>query len=50
MVVELLRKGHTGPIVSAVSVRKWADLGYIDKHRDLERALPQLPLPADADA
>lgn len=36
MVVELLRKGHTGPILSAVSVRKWADLGYIDKHRELE--------------
>ncbi|MGB3411002.1 MAG: ferredoxin--NADP reductase [Microthrixaceae bacterium] len=37
MVVELLRKGHTGPILSAVSVREWADLGYIDKHRDLEQ-------------
>lgn len=36
MVVELLRKGHTGPIVSAVSVRQWADLGYVDKHRELE--------------
>ncbi|MEZ5144274.1 MAG: hypothetical protein R2726_17385 [Acidimicrobiales bacterium] len=37
MVVELLRKGHRGPIVSAVSVRKWEDLGYLDKHRSLER-------------
>jgi len=37
MVVELLRKGHRGPIVSAVSVRQWADLGYIEKHRTLER-------------
>ena len=27
MVTELLRKGHHGPIVSAVSVRQWADLG-----------------------
>jgi len=36
MVVELLRKGHTGPIISAVSVRQWADLGYRDKHADLE--------------
>lgn len=37
MVTELLRKGHHGPIVSAVSVRQWADLGYLDKHRELER-------------
>ena len=37
MVVELLRKGHRGPIVSAVSVRQWIDLGYIDKHRTLEQ-------------
>lgn len=36
MVTELLRKGHHGPIVSAVSVRQWADLGYLDKHRSLE--------------
>ena len=40
MVVELLRKGHTGPIVSAVSVRKWPDLGYIEKHRTLESRYP----------
>ncbi|MEZ5320914.1 MAG: hypothetical protein R2698_02315 [Microthrixaceae bacterium] len=37
MVTELLRKGHHGPIVSAVSVRQWADLGYLDKHRRLEQ-------------
>lgn len=37
MVTELLRKGHHGPIVSAVSVREWADLGYLDKHRQLEK-------------
>jgi ferredoxin--NADP+ reductase len=36
MVVELLRKGHRGPILSAVSVRQWADLGYVDQHRELE--------------
>jgi ferredoxin--NADP+ reductase len=48
MVVELLRKGHHGPIVSAVSVRKWADLGYIEQHRTLERRYPNyryIPMP-----
>lgn len=37
MIVELLRKGHTGPIVSAVTVRNSADLGYEAKHRELEK-------------
>jgi ferredoxin--NADP+ reductase len=48
MVVELLRKGHVGPIVSAVSVRQWADLGYVDKHRRLEHRFANyhyLPIP-----
>ena len=48
MVTELLRKGHQGPILSAVSVRQWADLGYIDKHRELESRYPNyryVPLP-----
>jgi ferredoxin--NADP+ reductase len=48
MVVELLRKGHTGPIVSAVTVRNLADLGYMDKNRELESRYPNfhyLPLP-----
>ena len=48
MVVELLRKGHMGPIVSAVTVRNLADLGYMDKNRELERRYPNfhyLPLP-----
>lgn len=48
MVVELLRKGHHGPIISAVSVRKWADLGYIDHHRLLESRYPNyryVPMP-----
>ncbi len=36
MIVELLRKGHTGPIVSTVTVRNWADLGYLEAHRSLE--------------
>ncbi len=48
MVVELLRKGHHGPIVSAVTVREWADLGYLDQHRELEKRYPNytyLPLP-----
>jgi ferredoxin--NADP+ reductase len=40
MVTELLRKGHHGPIVSAVSVRQWADLGYMDKNRELEKRYP----------
>ncbi len=48
MVVELLQKGHVGPIVSAVSVRQWADLGYADKHRSLEQRYANyhyLPMP-----
>ena len=48
MIVELLRKGHMGPIVSAVTVRNLADLGYIDKQRELESRYPNLhylPLP-----
>ena len=40
MVVDLLRKGHHGPIASAVSVRQWADLGYMDQHRELEKRYP----------
>ena len=48
MVIDLLRKGHSGPIVSAVTVRKSADLGYSDKHRELESRYPNyhyLPMP-----
>ncbi|MEX0767297.1 MAG: hypothetical protein WD029_02380, partial [Microthrixaceae bacterium] len=48
MVVELLRKGHRGPILSAVSVREWADLGYIKQHRELEERYANyhyLPMP-----
>ncbi len=37
MVTELLRKGHHGPIISAVSVRNSVDLGYEATHRELER-------------
>ncbi|HSJ35866.1 MAG TPA: ferredoxin--NADP reductase [Acidimicrobiia bacterium] len=36
MAAELLRKGHYGPIVSVVSVRYRADLGYLDTHRRLQ--------------
>ena len=36
MIIELLRKGHRGPIVSVVSVRHQADLGYLERHRRLE--------------
>jgi ferredoxin--NADP+ reductase len=48
MITELLRKGHQGPIVSAVSVRKWADLGYLNQHRKLESRYSNyhyLPMP-----
>ncbi len=48
MAVELLRKGHTGPIVSTVTVRNWKDLGYIEAHRALEARYPNyhyLPMP-----
>ena len=48
MAVELLRKGHTGPIVSTVTVRNWKDLGYIEAHRALEARFPNyhyLPMP-----
>ncbi len=48
MVTELLRKGHMGPIVSAVTVRNWADLGYLEQHRELESRFSQyhyLPAP-----
>jgi ferredoxin--NADP+ reductase len=36
MVLELLRQGHTGRIVSACTARYWQDLAYLDKHRELE--------------
>src|SRR5437763_4280119 len=48
MVVELLRKDHMGPIISAVTVRNLADLGYMEKNRELESRYPNfhyLPLP-----
>ncbi len=48
MIIELLHKGHMGPIVSGVTVRNWADLGYLDKHRELERRYGNyryLPMP-----
>ncbi len=48
MAVELLRKGHVGPIVSAVTVRQSRDLGYLDQQRQLESRYPNyhyLPLP-----
>lgn len=48
MVVDLLRKGHVGPIVSAVTVRQWQDLGYMESHRTLEERYPNyhyIPLP-----
>ncbi|MDH3294026.1 MAG: hypothetical protein OER95_06865 [Acidimicrobiia bacterium] len=48
MAVELLAKGHHGPIVAAVSVRYWADLGYKAKHEALQERYPNyhyLPMP-----
>lgn len=48
MVVELLRKGHIGPILSVVTVRYWSDLAYLEEHRNLEQRYPNfryLPLP-----
>jgi ferredoxin--NADP+ reductase len=48
MVTQLLRKGHRGPIVSAVTVRQWADLGYRKEHEDLVARYPNyhyMPLP-----
>lgn len=48
MIVELLRKGHTGPIISVVTARYWSDLVYVDKNRALEKRFPNytyLPLP-----
>jgi ferredoxin--NADP+ reductase len=48
MIIDLLRKGHTGPIISAVTVRQNADLGYADKHRELEERYPNyhyVPMP-----
>lgn len=48
MVVELLRKGHTGPILSVVTVRYWSDLAYLEEHRNLEQRYSNyryLPVP-----
>lgn len=48
MITELLRKGHTGPIVSTVTVRNWQDLGYLETNRRLEERFPNfhyLPMP-----
>ncbi len=36
MAVELFRKGHQGRVVSVVSARYAADLGYVARHRALE--------------
>lgn len=40
MIVELLRKGHHGPILSAVSVRYWSDLAYLSEHERLSERYP----------
>jgi len=48
MITDLLQRGHNGPIISAVTVRNWADLGYLHKHRRLEERFANfhyLPMP-----
>ena len=48
MIAELLRKGHHGPIISAVTVRRLTDLAYESTHRALESRFENyhyLPLP-----
>jgi ferredoxin/flavodoxin---NADP+ reductase len=40
MVWELLRRGHTGKILSACCVRLKKDLGYFDTHQELMRQFP----------
>lgn len=48
MITELFHKGHMGPIVSGVTVRNWADLGYLEKNRALEERFANyryLPMP-----
>lgn len=48
MLVELLRKGHHGRILSLVSVRYLSDLAYEPEHRELEERYPNyryLPVP-----
>ena len=40
MVLDLLRQGHRGHIVSACTSRYWQDLAYVDKHRELESRFP----------
>ncbi|HUG31990.1 MAG TPA: NAD(P)-binding domain-containing protein [Acidimicrobiia bacterium] len=40
MLVELLRKGHHGPILSVVSVRYLSDLAYQREHLELEERYP----------
>lgn len=48
MIIELLRNGHSGPIVSVVTARHWSDLVYVDKNRALEQRFANytyLPIP-----
>lgn len=48
MITELLRKGHQGPILNAVTVRYAQDLAYREKHEALAERFPNvhyLPLP-----
>ncbi|MPZ52971.1 MAG: hypothetical protein GEU79_09610 [Acidimicrobiia bacterium] len=48
MVVELLSKGHHGPILHSVTVRYWSDLAYREEHTLLEGHHPNykyLPIP-----
>jgi ferredoxin--NADP+ reductase len=40
MVLDLVRRGHRGPIASVVCVRRRRDLGYLTEHRLLEARWP----------
>lgn len=48
MLVDLLRRGHYGKILSVVTVRYLSDLAYLSEHRELEERYPNyryLPVP-----
>lgn len=52
MIVDLLRRGHKGKIISAVNVRSVNDLGYREEHERLQELYPNytyFPLPTRED-
>src|SRR5262249_27718172 len=40
MIARLLQRKHAGRIVSVVCVRHFAELGYLERHRELEKRYP----------